>query len=211
MKKSYTGPNGTIHFDGSKCIHTRMCVMNLPHMFVANAPGDWIKPEGASTTQLVEAAHNCASGAISVTLANGETEDNPAVNAIYVRENGPLAVRAEIQIDGEDIGKRATLCRCGKSNNKPYCDGAHVKAHFTATGEPATTPSDPLENKNGPLNITPQKNGPLKVAGNVEICSGTARSTKTTQMAFMCRCGESMNKPYCDGSHSKVGFEASGA
>ena len=49
---------------------------------------------------------------------------------------GPLWVRGGIPIvsaDGEDyeIRNRVTLCRCGASNNKPFCDGSHVKIGFT--------------------------------------------------------------------------------
>jgi CDGSH-type Zn-finger protein len=103
---------------------------------------------------------------------------------------------------------RATLCRCGKSKRKPYCDGSHAAAGFAATGEPATLPSEPLAERGGALTIKPIPNGPLQVTGNVEICSGTGRTVSRTQAARLCRCGASENKPFCDNSHARIGFRS---
>jgi CDGSH-type Zn-finger protein len=112
------------------------------------------------------------------------------------------------QIESADEGFRVTLCRCGKSNRKPYCDGSHAAAGFSATGEPATIASEPLVERGGRLTITPVPNGPLQLAGNVEICSGTGRTVLRTQSARLCRCGASASKPFCDGSHARIGFQS---
>ncbi|HUN92154.1 MAG TPA: CDGSH iron-sulfur domain-containing protein [Burkholderiaceae bacterium] len=53
-------------------------------------------------------------------------------------------------------------------------------------------------------------NGPLHVKGSLEIVSGTGRTIARATEAWLCRCGQSANKPYCDGSHKRVGFEAPG-
>ena len=58
------------------------------------------------------------------------------------------------------------------------------------------------------LSIAPQVNGPLKVSGALEIVSGTGHTINRTQTTFLCRCGGSANKPYCDGTHKKNGFIA---
>jgi CDGSH-type Zn-finger protein len=124
-----------------------------------------------------------------------------------VRENGPYAVHAAVeQLGGQEF--RATLCRCGHSRRKPYCDGSHSTAGFAASGEPPTRPSDALAQRDGPLSITPLPNGPLQLEGNVEICSGTGRTLFRTQSARLCRCGASGTKPFCDGSHARVGFRS---
>ena len=60
--------------------------------------------------------------------------------------------------------------------------------------------------RSGPVKITPQPNGSLKVEGNLEIVSGTGRTIDRVTRAFLCRCGHSNNKPFCDGSHKTVGF-----
>jgi CDGSH-type Zn-finger protein len=62
--------------------------------------------------------------------------------------------------------------------------------------------------RDGPLQIDPQINGPLRILGNLEITSGTGRMVARVTSTKLCRCGQSANKPFCDGSHAKVGFVA---
>ena len=135
--ETVVGKSATIEFDGQLCIHARRCVLSQPTVFKANVEGPWIDPDAASAEALMYVALNCPSGAIRVSRG-GANETNPKVNTISVRENGPLAINAEIVLAGAPIGMRATLCRCGESKNKPYCDGSHVAAAFGATGEPTT-------------------------------------------------------------------------
>ena len=61
---------------------------------------------------------------------------------------------------------------------------------------------------NGTLRVVPGVDGPLLVEGNLEVLSGTGRAVLRTQKTWLCRCGASKNKPYCDGSHTKVGFKS---
>ncbi len=58
--------------------------------------------------------------------------------------------------------------------------------------------------------VTSIKNGPLKVGGGVKVedAQGVEKVFEESQDAWLCRCGKSANKPYCDGTHSKVGFKA---
>jgi CDGSH-type Zn-finger protein/uncharacterized Fe-S cluster protein YjdI len=203
------GAQTAIHFDGKRCIHSRQCVLRQPAVFKANVEGAWIDPDAASPDALLEVAHNCPSGAITIERFDGGLQEAPpAVNLITVRENGPLAFHAELSIGGQSSGFRATLCRCGQSEAKPFCDGAHAAAQFSATGEPLTTPSQPLVSRNGPVDVSPAPNGPLLVTGNVEIISGTGRTINRMSSTALCRCGASSNKPYCDGSHARIGFAA---
>jgi CDGSH-type Zn-finger protein/uncharacterized Fe-S cluster protein YjdI len=203
------GKRVAILFEAKKCIHSRTCVLSRPDVFVPNVEGEWIHPDAASPEAVAQIAHECPSGAIRYQrLDGGEAEHAPIVNLVRVRENGPLAVSADIVLDGNPVGFRATLCRCGASKNKPFCDSSHVAAEFKATGEPPTAVSSPLSARDGALNISAQKNGPLLVEGNVEIVSGTGRTMNRTTKAFLCRCGHSANKPYCDGTHKSVGFKS---
>ncbi len=208
-KESVRGQKVTIHFDSGKCVHSRNCVLSRPDVFVPNVQGEWIHPDCATPDEVATLALTCPSGAITYERFDGiANESAPLVNTLHVRENGPLAVHGALNIAGEDAGFRATLCRCGFSKNKPYCDGSHTPAGFTATGEPAIAESKPLPVRNGPLSIAPQPNGPLKVSGALEIVSGTGHTVNRTSTTFLCRCGHSANKPYCDGSHKKNGFVA---
>ena len=52
------------------------------------------------------------------------------------------------------------------------------------------------------------KNGPLLVSGNLSIVSGSGRVAWKGTKAALCRCGNSKNKPFCDGAHTAAGFEA---
>jgi CDGSH-type Zn-finger protein len=182
-------------------------VLGRPDVFVPNAEGPWIQPDSASPEAVAALATACPSGAITYErLDGGEQEAAPAVNVCRIRENGPLAVHADIDIEGTGKSFRAMLCRCGASKNKPFCDASHIALGFVATGEPATEESEALSPRSGPLKVTPTPNGPLIVEGPLEICSGTGRTVKRGKKAFLCRCGQSANKPFCDGTHRKVGF-----
>ena len=202
------GKKVIIRFEAGKCIHSRNCVLGHPEIFEPNVPGEWIHPDAASIETVARVAFACPSGAITYeVLGDGEAESAPQVNLMYVRENGPLAVNAPLVLDGDDVGFRTTLCRCGASKNKPYCDGSHAEAGFQATGEPATQNSEALAVRNGDLEVTPLPDGPLQVKGSLEIVSGTGRTLNRVAESFLCRCGASKNKPYCDGSHKKIDFK----
>lgn len=205
-KESVRGRDVTIHFEAGKCIHSRHCVLDRPDVFVPNVAGEWIHPDNATPGEVAALAANCPSGAITYERHDGGPDERPPrVNTVRVRENGPLGFHADLKI-GDATALRATLCRCGASAHKPYCDGSHGRIGFIASGEPATVESAPLANRDGPLEVAPQANGPLKVSGSLEIVSGTGRTIKRTTEVYLCRCGASGNKPYCDGSHRKAGF-----
>lgn len=195
-----------IAFDTKRCIHSRHCVLDAPRVFRANTSGQWIHPDAASVDEIVRVARNCPSGAITYQRSDGGPQEvAPDVNVVRVRENGPYALSADAVLNGEPL-TRATLCRCGQSKNKPFCDNSHIPARFSATGEPATVESDPLEFRGGTLTIEPLPDGPLQVLGNIEICTGTGRTIIRAQNVRLCRCGGSSTKPFCDGTHARNGF-----
>ena len=199
----------TLMFEARRCIHARHCVTGAPTVFLANVQGPWIHPDTLDAERLVGIAQDCPSGAIRYRRKDGGLEEAPPpVNLASVREAGPYAFRGRLTIDGADAGFRATLCRCGASKNKPYCDGSHHAAGFTATGEPPTGAADMLPQRDGVLAIDPQIDGPLQVRGNLEIVSGTGRVVSRVTAARLCRCGASGSKPFCDGSHIGVGFRS---
>lgn len=63
-----------------------------------------------------------------------------------------------------------------------------------------------MENNDSVVKIKVIPNGPLQVEGKVEITLADGTVVEKDK-AFLCRCGASANKPYCDGSHVKVGFK----
>lgn len=199
----------TLRFDTMRCIHSRHCVLGAPGVFLANVKGPWLHPETVSVDRCVAIAHACPSGAITYERHDGKAQEAPPeVNVLRIRENGPYALHAELDLAGKGTLIRATLCRCGKSRNKPFCDNSHRDGAFVATGEPATVASAPLAERGGALHVTPLVDGPLQVVGNLEICSGTGRTVSRTENARLCRCGGSASKPFCDGTHARIGFRS---
>jgi CDGSH-type Zn-finger protein/uncharacterized Fe-S cluster protein YjdI len=204
------GQGLTLVYEGKKCIHSRFCVTGAPKVFLANVKGPWIQPDAMSVEGLVEIAHACPSGAIRYRRKDGHADEAPPpVNLLSIREGGPYAVRGDLSVAGNRESYRATLCRCGASKNKPYCDGSHHDVSFSASGEPPTGSADMLEVRDGPLSVEPELDGPLQVRGNLEIISGTGRVVARLQQARLCRCGGSSKKPFCDGTHARIGFKSS--
>ena len=59
------------------------------------------------------------------------------------------------------------------------------------------------------VRIKPLKNGPLEVSGQVVMVDQTGDAKPAGEdPIYLCRCGQSANKPFCDGSHTKAGFKA---
>lgn len=203
------GEHLTLMFEARRCIHARFCVTGAPDVFLANVKGPWLHPDAMDTERLADIAHACPSGAIRYTRKDGRpNEPVPQVNLAAIREAGPYAFKGDLQIEGQAACTRATLCRCGASKNKPFCDGSHHDVNFDASGEPPSKATDMLDVRGGPLAISPQTDGPLQVRGPLEITSGTGRVVNRGTSAFLCRCGASANKPFCDGSHRRVGFKS---
>jgi len=203
------GEKLTLMYETKRCIHARFCVTGAPTVFLANVKGAWLYPDTIGVESLVEIAHACPSGAIRYARKDGASQEiAPPVNLAAVREAGPYAFRGDLRIDGAAIGFRATLCRCGASKNKPFCDSSHKEIGFGASGEPDTRSTDMLATRDGPLAIDPQVDGPLRVRGNLEVTSGTGRVVARITSANLCRCGGSQSKPFCDGSHARIGFKS---
>jgi len=211
--ESVEGEKLTLNYQADRCIHARFCVTGAPKVFLANVEGPWIHPDAMPVERLVDIAHACPSGAIQYRRKDGEPDEAPPpVNLVSVRESGPYAVRGALRLRGEPMGMRLTLCRCGASKNKPFCDGSHHDAGFVATGEPATgllgLPTAMPEVRDGWVDIEPEPNGPLQLRGPMEFISGTGRMVCRVAQARLCRCGGSQTKPFCDGSHATNGFSA---
>lgn len=202
----------TLRFDTKRCIHARFCVLGAPTVFVGNVQGPWIRPDAIDPEALVAVAHRCPSGAITYERKTDRPEESaPPVNTVHIREHGPLAIAADLHIEGATPRYRAVLCRCGASKPKPFCDGSHSEIGFQATGEPPDSGRmEVLEARDGKVHIRPLVNGPLDVQGNLEICTGTGHTISKVTRAKLCRCGGSKTKPFCDGSHRSNGFSSVG-
>ncbi len=208
--KTYWGDEIDVTFDLRRCIHAAECGKRLPEVF-DTAKRPWVQPNNASADAIQQAIEHCPSGALKFTRKDGgEQEQPPTKNVVFVAENGEYRIHGDAQLlnsDGETIAEeyRMTLCRCGESNNKPYCDNSHRKARFVAPSEVADNSAEPAPDAK--LTIKALKNGPLLLQGNFDI-QDDAGHNFCGQNSALCRCGASENKPFCDGSHKGVGFQA---
>jgi len=207
--QKYEGKNIVVYFEGARCIHAARCVSGLPSVFKANVPGPWIEPDAANTDELAALIKTCPSGALRFERKDtGENESAPIINSINIVADGPLAINGGLIIDNQQgSSTRATLCRCGASKNKPYCDNSHKEIPFRDSSMPDTGDLS-LDLQSGQLNVTPTKDGPLMVEGPVEIRTIDGVAVNRVESTALCRCGASKNKPYCDGSHVQIGFKA---
>ncbi len=136
--KEYKTEGITVIWKPRKCIHSEVCVKELPQVYKPNDK-PWIVPENASASDLRSQIDQCPSGALTYRLEEGSEEqkksDNHMSNKVEVLPNGPLMVHGELEItlaDGskENKSKPTAFCRCGASAKKPYCDGSHRAAGF---------------------------------------------------------------------------------
>jgi CDGSH-type Zn-finger protein/uncharacterized Fe-S cluster protein YjdI len=205
-KKEYKGSDITVSFEMSRCIHARNCFLKLPEVFDP-AQRPWVQPDTAPAEEIAAIVRSCPSGALAFQYADATTEAAPKINRIAVLENGPLAIAGDVSLEDDAPETRLTLCRCGLSKNKPYCDFSHVDGGFVATGEPTPTTPDDVAEQGGHMAVKRVPDGPLIVDGHVEVTTGTGRKISKQSKLFLCRCGASQNKPFCDGRHKAVGFK----
>lgn len=199
----------SVSFNAKRCIHARRCVLGLPDVFQGGADGQWIFPEKAPVEDVVAVVSSCPSGALSYQRHDdSDNEKAPQVNTVRMWENGPNEFKGDLHIGETDKAFRRLLCRCGKSEEKPYCDNSHIEASFCASSDAEVAGGETPEKRDGTLDISPMKNGPLSVSGPLEVIAGSGKKIATGEKHYLCRCGASNNKPFCDGSHKSIDFQA---
>ena len=135
--REYRNERIAVRWEAPLCIHSRHCVVGAPEVFDPDAR-PWIDLDGADPDKLASVIARCPTGALHFERLDGganETPDDPPT--VRTLRDGPLYLRGEIQIldaDGELIRRdtRLALCRCGHSDNKPFCDNSHLEAEFEA-------------------------------------------------------------------------------
>ena len=207
--RRYSGEKIDITYQLKRCIHAEVCVKNLATVFDKNSR-PWINADGDTPDQIASVIESCPSGALHYERKDGNLEVVPQENVIIVHHNGTLEIKVnlEIRFHGEIISQetRATLCRCGASEHKPFCDNSHRTIEFDAEeGKPRGIVQ---VNSGGELIITALKNGPLEIEGDVRIVNEVEDTLYSGQDVVLCRCGGSGNKPFCDGTHRKNQFRS---
>ncbi len=126
-------------FDLDLCTHIGECLRRSPEVFqLRRRP--WVVPDASPADELADVIERCPSGALQYRRLDGGPEESGAdpVRMTPIR-NGPLLVRGRVEVKRDDgtseVLPRASLCRCGQSANKPFCDNTHIRIGFRAPGE----------------------------------------------------------------------------
>ena len=142
--KEYKSEDLIVYWNLSHCSHAGICTKRLPQVFDMHKR-PWINMEGAPAEDIIKTIDACPSGALRYKLTENSKVDpdlakgpgsidykvdrEPAVTIRMLR-GGPLLVKvlSILGIEGETLREcdSLVLCRCGKTANPPFCDGAHM-------------------------------------------------------------------------------------
>lgn len=204
----YKGKDIIVSFNVDHCTHVAECLRGLPRVFdIEKDP--WVMPDLAEPDKIAEVIMRCPTGALHFKRTDdGPEETVPEENIITVACNGPLYLRGNIEIldsKGSVLLKdtRVALCRCGRSKNKPLCDGRHESTGFRDTGEIGRRISEETLLVPAILKVTVDPSGPLMLNGPMVIKNSNGQSGFRGDRAVLCSCGLSHNRPFCDGSHTQ--------
>ena len=132
QERIHPGDGITVHRVGDLCAESKFCVNRIT---------DWFKMlpdtgDPSVRTALAAMVEHCPSGTLVLEL-DGEIVEPALRRAISPVEDGPYSVTGRVSIVRSDgvpleVRNRVTLCRCGASKNKPFCDGSHHEIGFKA-------------------------------------------------------------------------------
>jgi CDGSH-type Zn-finger protein/truncated hemoglobin YjbI/ferredoxin len=138
----YHGIGVEIADNRGTCAHSGFCTDRLPTVFRTDKD-PFVAPAGGRDDEILRAARDCPSGALSATTEAGDPvgrSDSERKPAIEVSKDGPYRVAGGVELLDHDGGPEArndgssvehySLCRCGKSQNKPFCSGMHWYVDF---------------------------------------------------------------------------------
>jgi CDGSH-type Zn-finger protein/uncharacterized Fe-S cluster protein YjdI len=202
----YEGRQASVTWNGARCMHAGECTRGLPSVF-SPKHDPWAQPDNASLDALADVVDRCPSGALVLERPVELHRTPDAANSVTLAADGPLYVRGRLKVGDAPVEQRVALCRCGASRNKPYCDRSHADAGFRHDGAlaPAGEASAGVAAEGVELVVAPTKNGPLHCTGSMTLV-GTDGTRVVTGETWLCRCGGSKRKPFCDGTHRRIGF-----
>ena len=128
---AYEGAEVSVTYNPMLCSHAAECGRIASNIFNP-AQKPWVQPDNGTADEVRAVVAACPSGALA--LGTAEDREHMAEDRaqITIEKNGPywvLDVDAPVPPQGEGMSERKyVLCRCGKSGNKPFCDGTHRDA-----------------------------------------------------------------------------------
>jgi CDGSH-type Zn-finger protein len=129
--QEYEGKEIHITFNRSICAGSAHCVQHLPDVFSPKDSTNWIYPDNANKSAIISTIHSCPSGALSYAINDEHYIDTRTQPKVTIIKNGPYAVEAvsfkSHPVPTHFAATKYTLCRCGLSKNKPYCDYSHAE------------------------------------------------------------------------------------
>ena len=133
-REAYVGKGITIFDNRALCAHAGHCTDGLASVFRMRSE-PWIDADGAPVQDVIDTIRRCPSGALSYAIDGVEAAPVERAPMVTVSANGPYEITGGIELMGMKQGAGAssehyTLCRCGASKNKPFCDGSHWDAGF---------------------------------------------------------------------------------
>jgi CDGSH-type Zn-finger protein/truncated hemoglobin YjbI len=154
-RDTYDGVQLTVFDNRGICQHSGFCTDRLNTVF--HTEGTFVSPSGGRMDEIIRAVRDCPSGALSYAIDGVEARaqvdwDNRREPAIEITKDGPYRITGGIALSdarGEPV-KRArgsslehyALCRCGHSQNKPFCSGMHWYIDFKdPVADPNATPT----------------------------------------------------------------------
>ena len=126
-------------FDLDLCVHIGECLRGDRRVFQLDRR-PWLTPDAADAEVVAQVVERCPSGALQYRRLDGAAQEtHEGVRLVPIRD-GPLMVTGPITVTRDDgtveTLPRATLCRCGQSEHKPFCDNRHLEVGFHAPGVP---------------------------------------------------------------------------
>jgi CDGSH-type Zn-finger protein len=131
---TYEGEEITIHDNRGVCSHIGHCTDNVPEVFRMGME-PWIDPDGDDPDYIARIIRMCPSGALSYSKDGILYKEYPREPEIFVGHNRSYHIDGNSKLidpDGynPETPDHYTLCRCGHSKNKPFCDGSHWYVKF---------------------------------------------------------------------------------
>lgn len=143
--RHYASPEITVWYDVRRCRHAAECVRGNPQVFDTSRK-PWIRPDLAAAEEVADVVRRCPTGALHYRLADGPEEPAVSPTVLELRPDGAIWVRGDLrlEVDGAVVTeRRAALCGCGRTGNRPFCDAACVRPPAPAPAAPGSTATDP--------------------------------------------------------------------